>query len=648
VNADPILFRDLAYVFVAAILGGSLAWLARQPLILGYVIGGLLISPLTPGPSVSDIHTFELFAEIGVVLLMFSLGIEFSLKDLMGVKWIALVGGPIGIVLSTAMGMVVGSLLGWTPVAGAVIGMVVSPASTMVLARLLLDRGELHSRHGRIMIGITLVEDLAAVVLIILIPALGTMQGDRVLAVAKAFLTAGAILVPFFYLTSRILPQVLARVARTRNEELLLLVTLAVGLGAAAMTQAVGLSLALGAFLAGLLINQSDYAHEMLARMLSLRDAFVALFFVTVGVLIDLRVVVDNLALLAVLVGLVVVGQWAIWTLVCLLFRRPLSTALLVGVGLAQIGEFSFILVQVARQAGHVGDDVYSATLAASLVTILINAALVRLVPRWIGPARLDGRPSPAFGLPSIGALEGHVVLCGFGRVGSAIGEALETFGVPYVAIESDPDIVKSLRARNVPAVFGDAAQRVILAAAQANHAALVILAIPENDRARQAVRRIRAFNPTVQILARVYDLAWRARLLEAGAAEVIQPEEEAASTLIRHALERLSLPRERVLAYLNRYRGTMERVQAEEAETGLPQLREVSLRGGHLMDQSLGEARMRERFGVTVVSVTRASGEVVADPTAETVLRRGDRLRLFGLPRQIASMLSGSDVLIE
>ena len=647
-SADPILFRDLAYVFVAAILGGSLAWLARQPLILGYVIGGLLISPLTPGPSVSDIHTFELFAEIGVVLLMFSLGIEFSLKDLMGVKWIALVGGPIGIVLSTAMGMVVGSLLGWTPVAGAVIGMVVSPASTMVLARLLLDRGELHSRHGRIMIGITLVEDLAAVVLIILIPALGTMQGDRVLAVAKALLTAAVILVPFFYLASRILPQVLARVARTRNEELFLLVTLAVGLGAAAMTQAVGLSLALGAFLAGLLINQSDYAHEMLARMLSLRDAFVALFFVTVGVLIDLRVVVDNLALLAVLVGLVVVGQWAIWTLVCLLFRRPLSTALLVGVGLAQIGEFSFILVQVARQAGHVGDDVYSATLAASLVTILINAALVRLVPRWIGPARLDGRPSPAFGLPSIGALEGHVVLCGFGRVGSAIGEAFETFGVPYVAIETDPDIVKSLRARNVPAVFGDAAQRVILAAAQANHAALVILAIPENDRARQAVRRIRAFNPTVQILARVHDLAWRARLLEAGAAEVIQPEEEAASTLIRHALERLSLPRERVLAYLNRYRGTMERVQAEEAETGLPQLREVSLRGGHLMDQSLGEARMRERFGVTVVSVTRATGEVVADPTAETVLRRGDRLRLFGLPRQIASMLSGSDVLIE
>jgi len=649
-SADPILFRDLAYVFVAAVLGGSLAWLTRQPLILGYVIGGLLISPLTPGPAVSDIHTFELFAEIGVVLLMFSLGIEFSLKDLMGVKWIALVGGPIGIVLSTAVGLAVGSLLGWSPVAGAVIGMVVSPASTMVLARLLLDRGELHSRHGRIMIGITLVEDLAAVVLIILIPALGTMQGDRVLAVARALLTAAAILVPFFYLASRILPQVLARVARMRNDELLLLVTLALGLGAAAVTQAAGLSLALGAFLAGLLINQSDYAHEMLARLLSLRDAFVALFFVTVGVLIDLRVVVDNIALLGVLVGLVVIGQWAIWTVVSLLFRQSLSTALLVGVGLAQIGEFSFILVQVARQAGHVGADVYSATLAASLVTILINAALVRLVPRWIGPARLARGSMPAFGLPSGPAMDGHVVVCGFGRVGSAIGEALETFNVPYMVIETDPDIVKSLRARNVPAVFGDAAQRVILAAAQADQAALVILAIPENDRARQAVRRIRAFNPTVQILARVHDLAWRARLMEAGAAEVIQPEEEAASTLIRHALERLSLPRERVLAYLNRFRGAMERAkaEAEEVGAGLPQTREVSLRGGNLVGQSLGEARMRERFGVTVVAVTRVTGEEIADPTAETVLRRGDRLRLFGLPRQIDTLLSGSEVLIE
>src|SRR6266850_122562 len=454
--AEPVLFRDLAYVFLAAVLGGALARLAHQPLILGYVFGGLLVSPLTPGPAVTEVHTFQAFAEVGVVLLMFSLGIEFSLKDLMGVKWVALIGAPLGMVMSIGLALATGTMLGWSPLQGAIVGMVICVASTMVLARLLLDRGELHTRPGRVMIGISLVEDLAVVVLIVLIPALGALQGERVFAIAKALLTAAIILGPFFYLTRRILPPILARVARTRSDELFLLVALAIGLGAAAMTQAAGLSLALGAFLAGLLINESDYAHEMLARVLSLRDAFVALFFVTVGVLIDPRVIATNLGLLAVLVGIIVIGNWAIWTTIILIFRQPLSTALLVGVGLTQIGEFSFVLVQVARQAGHVGLDVYNATLAASLVTILLNAVLVRVVPGWIGPGRLD-RPG-TLGLPS-GELEGHVVVCGFGRVGSAIGEALETFSIPYVAIETDPDIVRSLRARNVPAVFGDSAQ---------------------------------------------------------------------------------------------------------------------------------------------------------------------------------------------
>ena len=647
--SEPGLFRDLAYVFMAAVLGGALARYARQPLILGYVLGGLLISPLTPGPSVADIHTFERFADVGVVLLMFSLGIEFSLKDLVGVKWIAIIGGPLGILMTIGLGLVVGAQLGWSPIRGAVVGMVVSVASTMVLARLLMDRGELHSRHGRILIGISLVEDLVVVVLIVLIPALGVLQGDRILAVARALATAAVILIPFFYLTRRILPPILARVARTRSDELFLLVTLAVGLGAAALTQAAGLSLALGAFLAGLLINESDYAHEMLARLLSLRDAFVALFFVTVGVLIDPRVIATNLGLLAVLVGIIVIGNWAIWTTIILIFRQPLSTALLVGVGLTQIGEFSFVLVQVARQAGHVGLDVYNATLAASLVTILINAALVKIVPGWIGPGRLD-RATMTWGLRTVQELDGHVVLCGFGRVGSAIGEALETFGVPYVAIETDPDIVKSLRARNVPAVFGDSAQRVILAAAQADRAALVILAIPESDRARLAVSRVRALNPDAPILARVLDVEWRARLMEAGAAEVIQPEQEAASTLIRHALERLALPRDRVLAYLSRFRTAMEHAEAAAADagTGLPLIREVRLNGGISVGRPLGETRMRERFGVTLVGVTRQSGEVVLQPTAETVLKVGDRLRLFGLPRQIDAMLAATDLLIE
>ncbi|MGH7278148.1 MAG: cation:proton antiporter, partial [Candidatus Rokuibacteriota bacterium] len=640
--ADPIFFRDLAYVFLAAVVGGGLAWLARQPLILGYVFGGILISPLTPGPAVTDVHTFELFAEIGVILLMFSIGVEFSLRDLMRVKWVAVLGGPLGIFLSIGLGLGVGTLLGWTALEGIIVGIVVSVASTMVLARLLLDRGELHSRHGRIMIGITLVEDLAVVVLIVLIPEFGAMDGGRILAIAEALGIAAAILVPFFYLAAKVVPPILTRVARTRSHELFLLVSLAIALGTAALTQAMGLSLALGAFLAGLLISESDYGHEILARLLALRDAFVALFFVTVGALVDPRSVVENLPLLGTMVGLIVAGKLAIWTTVVLLFGHPLWTALLVGVGLTQIGEFSFILIQVAHSSGHVGADFYTATLAAALITILINAALVRYVPRWVGRARL-ARSALQAPPPGDDGVKEHVVICGFGRVGSAVAEALQTFNTPYVAIEMDPDIVKSLRAGGVPALYGDAAEARILESAGAHRAALAVVAVPDVQAAEGAVRHLHLLNPDLPILARAHTPAARSRLIEAGASEVIQPELEAASTLIRHSLRRLALPRERVLAYVERFRGAMdEAMTAVPAVAGdaLPDVGEVTVDVAGLADQSLREARIRERFGVTVLSIKREDGQLILHPSADTVFRPGDRVRVFGLPEQIATFV--------
>jgi K+:H+ antiporter len=384
-HADLAIFQDLAYVLIAAALGAIVAWFARQPLILGYVAGGILIGPFTPGVTIGDVHTFEVVAEVGVVLLMFSVGIEFSLSDLLRVKWVALLGGPLGVLLSTGLGMAAALVLGWPVLQGVVIGLVISVASTMVLARLLMDRGELHTRHGRVTIGITLVEDLVVVMLTIVLPALGDLGPQRMLAVGTAIGKSLAILAPFAYLAWRVVPGILLRVARTRNDELFLMVALAIGLGTAALTHVVGLSLALGAFLAGLMISNSDYAHETLARLLPMRDVFVAVFFVTIGTLIDPVSVMGNLGLLAAIIVLVVAGKLVIWTSVVRLFDSSWETSLLAAVGLTQIGEFSFVLVQVARGAGHVGDDVYNATLAASLITILINATLVRVVPRWIG-----------------------------------------------------------------------------------------------------------------------------------------------------------------------------------------------------------------------------------------------------------------------
>lgn len=646
VAAESIFFRDLAYVFVAAVAGGALARLAGQPLVLGYVLGGILISPLTPGPAVSDLHTFELFAEIGVILLMFSVGIEFSLRDLLRVKWVALLGGPLGILLSVALGLGVAIPLGWPLLQGAIVGIVISVASTMVLARLLMDRGELHSRHGRVMIGITLVEDLAVVILIVVIPTLGSLEPGRLLTIAWTLGRALLILIPAGYVAAKIIPPLMTRVARMHSDEMFLLVTLAVGLGTAALTQAAGLSLALGAFLAGLIINGSDYAHETLARLLPLRDVFVALFFVTIGALIDPGRLFANVPLLATMVVMVVVGKLVLWTLVVWLFRQPLWTALLVGVGLTQIGEFSFILVQVARTAGHVGADVYNATLAAALITILINAALVRVAPGWI--ARLRGLPlrSAPGGVERAGAES--VVLCGFGRVGSAVGEALETFGIRFVVIERDPDIVRGLRSRDVPCLFGDAAQPRLLEEAGAARAALVVVALPEMDRAQLVVRAVRGGNPHVPILARAHTASGCDGLREAGATEVIEPELEAAATLIRHALRQLAQPQSRVLDYLTRFRGAMNAAGVPDrgglVADALPEVHEVRLGAGALADLSLGEARVRERFGVTVVSVERPDGLAVVNPSATTRLRPGDRLRVFGRPEQVEAFRAEAD----
>ena len=377
------IFKELSYIFIAAIVGGTVAWRLRQPLILGYVLAGIMLSPFTPGPAVRAVHTFQIVAEVGVVFLMFSIGLEFSLGDLADVKWVALAGGPVGVVLLSALGAGVGALLGWGVRAGMVVGMIVSVASTMVLSRLLMDSGELQSSHGKVMIGITLVEDLVVVVLTILMPVLASFSPHHLLGVGLALGKAALILIPIGLLAVYLVPRWLARIARAENKELFLLVILAICLGTAALTEAVGLSLALGAFAAGLMVSASNFAHQALDRMLPLRDAFVALFFVTVGTLIDPRALIRRPGLLLAVLLLVIVGKFAVWTGVVRLFGYTLRTAALVGTGLTQIGEFSFILVQVAHASALVGDDFYHATLAASLVSILVNATLVRCMPRW-------------------------------------------------------------------------------------------------------------------------------------------------------------------------------------------------------------------------------------------------------------------------
>jgi monovalent cation:H+ antiporter-2, CPA2 family len=381
-TAENTFYRDLAYVFGAAVVGGAVARALRQPLILGYVLGGILVGPFTPGPTITDVHEFEILAEIGVILLMYSIGLEFSFADLLRVKWVAIVGGPLGILLSVAVGLGIGSMLGWTWQQGVAVGAIISVASTMVLSRFLTERGELRSEQGQVMIAITLVEDLAVVVLTILLPSLGDLSRSRILALAIALGKAVLILVPVTLVAHKLIPPLMRRVMKAANPEFFVLVALALGFMTAALTQAVGLSLALGAFLAGLLVSESEAAHETMQRLLPLRDAFVALFFVTMGILVNPQILISKPSLLLVIVALVVVGKFVVWTVVVKLFRYPTTTALMVGLGLTQIGEFSYVLVKVARDAHIVGDDMYNAVLAASVITILINGLLLKALKR--------------------------------------------------------------------------------------------------------------------------------------------------------------------------------------------------------------------------------------------------------------------------
>ena len=374
-----IIYRDIAMVFAGAFICGLLAWRLRQPILLGYVLAGLILSPLTPGPHVHDVGIFETMAEIGVILLMFSVGIEFSIPELLKVKWVALLGAPLGILLSVGIGAGVGLLFGWPMLQGIAVGCIISVASTMVMMRLLLDRGELSSESGRVMITLTLVEDLAVVILTILLPSLNSPDGGYAQVVWKVG-RALLLLIPILVASWKIIPRVLSRVERFYNDEISLLLALTICLVVAAITELVGLSLALGAFLAGLLLGNSDFVHKLEKQTLPLRDAFVALFFVTIGLLIDPTTWLSSWHLVVILVAMIIAGKFAIWSGIARLFGYSWETSKRVGIGLTQIGEFSFILAQVSLSSGLITHEIYNATLVASLVTILANATFFKFL----------------------------------------------------------------------------------------------------------------------------------------------------------------------------------------------------------------------------------------------------------------------------
>ncbi|MDP8921720.1 MAG: cation:proton antiporter [Chloroflexota bacterium] len=543
--AELTLLVDLVLAIGAGLLGGLVAVRLGQPVILGYLVGGVFIGPFTPGP-IGNYANIHVLAEGGVALLMFAIGAELSIADLRRVGRVATVGGVIQILGSIALGAAVGPLLGLGPGPSLFFGSLTALSSTVVAIRLLVGRGELASLHGRVAVGYALVQDLSLVPMMVILPALARPTERLAADLAWATAMAAGLLIATFFVGARVVPWLLRWVAWTGSRELFLLAVVVLALGTALGTQLFGLSLAFGAFLAGIVVSESELSHQAVGEIQPVRDLFATLFFVSVGMLLDPYFVLRNLGPVALVVGVVVVGKIVLIVAAVRMFGYAGRLALLVGLTLAQIGEFSFVLAELGRSQGLIDEYLYNLTLAGALVTILATPLLLQLEPALFGiltRAPLLGRhfhdpQSAAEAAPGPG-LAHHTVICGFGRVGQEVAAALDRRGFDYVVIEYAPPVVEALRVRGVKVLFGDAANPHVLERAGIARARVLAVTVPDLPTADRVVREARRLNRSLDIVARSPSGAGPRRLRQAGADEVVRPELEAGLEFVRHTLRR-------------------------------------------------------------------------------------------------------------
>ncbi|MFZ5724198.1 MAG: YbaL family putative K(+) efflux transporter [Pseudomonadota bacterium] len=547
-----------------ALILGFLALKLRLPALVGYLLAGIVIGPATPG-FVADIGLAQQLAEIGVILLMFGVGLHFSLDELLSVRRIALPGALVQILVATGLGVGVAMSWGWSFGSGLVFGLALSVASTVVLLRALEDRRALTSINGRIAVGWLVVEDLAMILVLVLLPPLAgwlhghagpatTDDGQELLAALALTLGKVGLFIALMLLVGRrVFPWLLLQVSRTGSRELFTLGVIAAALGVAfGSAELFGVSFALGAFFAGMVMRESDLSSRAANESLPLRDAFAVLFFVSVGMLFDPMVLVNEPLRVLAVVAIIMLGKSLAAFLIVLLFRYPLNAALTISASLAQIGEFSFILAALGVSLGLLSLEAQSLILAGALISIALNPLLFHAVEplqAWIRRrsrlARFFARgQDPLAELPmstDLRHLTGHVVLVGYGRVGQRIGDALVAQGISCVVAEQNREIVQSLRARGLPAVSGDAADPAVLIQAHVARAAMLVVAIPDAVSAVRMLETARTLNPAIETVVRTHSEEEGDLLRREQAGRVFMGEHELALGMAQHTIERMS-----------------------------------------------------------------------------------------------------------
>ncbi|HEY9144209.1 MAG TPA: YbaL family putative K(+) efflux transporter [Arenimonas sp.] len=548
---DTPLIALLAVGLVLAFVLGTLAHRLKLSPIVGYLLAGILVGPFTPGFVADPSLAMEL-SEIGVILLMFGVGLHFSVEDLLEVKAIAIPGAMVQIATATVLGWGLAWFMGWPTLHGLVFGLALSVASTVVLLRAMEDRRLLETRRGKIAVGWLIVEDLVMVAALVLLPALaeamGAGEGDRagtgsiLGSLGWTFLKVSAFVAVMMIVGKRAIPWVLEKVAGFGSRELFTLSVLAIALGVAfGSAKLFGVSFALGAFFAGMLLN-GDLSHKAASDSLPLRDAFAVLFFVSVGMLFDPMIIVEQPIPVLATFLIIVVGKSAAAYLIVRAFRHPSDTALTISASLAQIGEFSFILAALGVSLGILPEEGRDLVLAGSLLSIIANPLIFGWLDIWQArrsEATTDTAPAPRkprWVGPPLPAGD-YAILIGFGRVGSEIAKLLRERAVPLVVIDDDADLVQNARDEGYPAIRGNAANTRVLDEASPQNASLVILAIPQPLEAGEVVARLRATRPDMTILARAHSDGEVRHLLEHGADGAVLAEKELAHSMAEMAL---------------------------------------------------------------------------------------------------------------
>lgn len=640
---------DIAIIFVAGLIGGLIAQRLKQPLLLGYILAGIMVGPFTVGPTVSDVHDIELLAEIGVALLLFALGLEFSLKELRPVRYIALIGTPIQILLTMAVGYGIGQLLGWSWFASIWFGGLIALSSTMVVLKTLMSQGRMGTLSSRVMIGMLIVQDLAVVPLMIILPELNK-PGAGLSVLGVAAVKAAVFLVLMVVVGTRLLPRLVAYVARWNSRELFLVAITAVGLGVGYATYLFGLSFAFGAFVAGIVLSESDYGHQALSDIIPLRDVFGLLFFVSVGMLLDPNFVIQNWPSVLLVVMLVSVGKALIFGTLSYLFRYRNIVPFAVGLTLFQAGEFSFVLARVGVVTNSIDENLYAFALTVAVMTMLLTPFVSGLAPRFYAFIRRRRKQEPlqTINLPETG-LRNHIVIAGGGQIGQYVARLLQRLDFGLVLLELDYRRVEEAKKVNLPVIFGDASQEVVLEAAHVDKARLILVTTSAIQTTQAILAQARRLNPNVHIVVRANSVETMQGFQEHDIYEAVQPEFEASLEMTRQALLHFDIPPTEILKFTDSIRRMLYAPLYDEHESyqAVTQLQHATrllavnwvelMADSPLVGQTIETAAIRTRTGASVVAVLH-HGELITNPERTYRFAMDDVIAVIGDAEQIVA----------